>query len=220
MGGEGDSITAKAVLQGLTPYTMVPKSQQEIDKLNAIWQALHQAMATTPEDVIKTNSKLKVEVPKDFSTFYNTMPTFTNFVHCIFTAHSPLYIALKTDIVGGLAVWTDQAKARVTSRSLASFTWDVYKQSCHFAWGKMVGEENDKKDVAQWRAMALHICTGQNIDFLNLPTSLANAQPPLPPPLLAQPIKRPANATPYSDPASPTKLQKKNGTKDLAISRN
>ena len=29
-GGEGDSITADAVLQGLTPYTMVPKSQEEI----------------------------------------------------------------------------------------------------------------------------------------------------------------------------------------------
>ena len=196
-GGEGDSITAEAVLQGLTPYTMVPKSQQEIEELNTLWQALQQATATTPADVLKTNAKLKVEVPKDFSTFYNTMRTYTNFIRCIFTSRSPLYSALKKDVVGGLALWTDQAKARVTSRSLACFTWAVYKQSRHYAWGKMPEAGSESKYVAEWRAMALHIRTGQNIDFLDLPPSLANAQPPLPPQPPATPTKRPSETNPY-----------------------
>ena len=208
-GGEGDSITAEAVLQGLTPYTMVPKSQQEIEELNALWQALHQATSTTPADVIKTNAKLKVEVPKDFPTFYSTMRTYTNFIRCIFSSRSPLYAALKTDIVGGLAAWTDQAKARVTSRSLACFTWAVYKQSRHFAWGKMPYDGSETKYVAEWRAMALHIKTGQNIDFLDLPTALANAQPPaLPPKPPTTPTKRPADANPYDNADAPSKFLK------------
>ena len=60
----------------------------------------------------------------------------------------------------------------------------------------MPEDGSDTKYVAEWQAMALHICTGQNIDFLDLPPSLVNAQPPLSP-LLPQP------------PAAPTKRPSK-----------
>ena len=200
--GEGESITAESVLQGITPYTMVPKSDKEIKRINAAWQALQQATATTPTDIAKTSTKLKVEFLGDFQAFYRTMPTFTNFIHCLFTARSPFYIALKTDVIGSLATWTDSARSRVTPHTLACFTWAVFKQSTHFALGKMPEDlNNEKAFVPEWRTMVLSLRSGQNIDFLNLPQSVAEKQQ-LPPKPTETPLKRPADPNPY-DNASP-----------------
>ena len=61
----------------------------------------------------------------------------------------------------------------------------------------MPEEGTETKYVAEWRAMSLHIRTGQNIVFLDLPPSLANAQPPLPPQPPATPTKRPSETNLY-----------------------
>ena len=205
-GGEGDTITSESVLQGLTPYTMVPKSEEEIERLNAAWQALQQATATTPKDILQTTAKLKVEVPTDFNTFYKTMRTFTNFVRCIFSSRSPFYIAMKTDIIGGLATWTDNAKCKVTPRTLACFTWATFKQSRHFAMGKMItlqDQPSDKQFVPEWRAMVINLRAGLNLDFLNLPQAVTNKKPTLPPTPAPNPTKRPLSDDPYR--GSPSK---------------
>ena len=102
-------------------------------------------MARTPADILKTMAKLKVEALRDFNTFYKTIPTtYTNFIRCIFSSRSPFYtmIAMKMETIGKLATWKDNAKNKVTPRTLACFTWATFKLSRHFAMGKNVSRLN------------------------------------------------------------------------------
>ena len=72
----------------------------------------------------------------------------------------------------------------------------------------MPEESTEKKYIAEWRAMALRICTGQNIDFLDLPPSLANSQPPLLSQPPTTPTKHPTETNLYDNGTQPAKYLK------------
>ena len=188
-GGDDDGLTAISAMKGLSPYTMAPISDEEIEEDNDLFNAVSKASSTTHADLQKL-MKRRAKTPTSFSSMITILRTYANLLFNIFGGPSPLLLDLKSDVIKGLALWSIQAKLVASPQTRASIMWTIYKQTKHFVQGKMAGTTT--KYIPEWKSMILCIKTGQNLDLLSIPPGLqAQTSTPLPPTPRGPPLKRP-----------------------------
>ena len=145
--GDDDSSTAGATMKGLSPYTVVFMSAEEIEEARSFHDALDEATSATVAEVRKKHSR-QARAPTSFQDLLETLKTYANLLQAAFKPRCPLLLRLLSDVVNPLLKLTPVARQVMKKTTLAAILWAVYKESALFALGKEEDERTPEWDTA------------------------------------------------------------------------
>ena len=133
--GDDNSLTAGGAMKGLSPYTVVFMSAEDIEEARNFHEALDEATSATVAEVRKKHS-CTARAPSSFQDLLETLKTYGNLLQAAFKPRCPLLLRLLSDVINPLLKLTPVARQVMKKTALAAILWVVYKESALFALGK------------------------------------------------------------------------------------
>jgi len=121
-------------MKGLSPFSMLDLSEDEVSDLMAIDAALQLVSTTTVADY-KPKSSFYAKVPESAEDFIVLVKRFTNLLFALFGGACPLFLHIVI-IVENILQLSKSAQDVMTQSTKAAILWIILIQSREFARGK------------------------------------------------------------------------------------
>ena len=164
--GDDDSSTAGSAMKGLSPYTVVYISAEELEEARNFHDALEEATTATVAEVRKKHSRT-ARAPTSFQDLLDTLKTFANLLQAAFKPRCPLLLNLLRDVINPLLKLTPVARQLMKRTTLAAILWAVYKESTSFALGK-----EDAPATPEWETAVGMIRCKSDFTMLEVPVAI------------------------------------------------
>ena len=133
--GDSGAASTDSATKGLTIFTMGKVSATTIVKAVEFEDALREATSTTPSEVAKSK-KLHPHVPCSYLGLLQTIRTFCNLLHKLFTPTCPLLRELKKLIIY-MVEYDDHEQCIFNAHYNTVILWIVFKQTRSFTEGHL-----------------------------------------------------------------------------------
>ena len=99
--GNDDSSTAGSAMKGLSLYTVVYMSAEELEEAQNFHEALEEATKATVAEVCKKHSRT-VRAPTSFQDLLDMLKTFANLLQAMFKPRCPLLLEPLSEVINPL----------------------------------------------------------------------------------------------------------------------
>lgn len=125
---------------GLSPFAMIDLTEEDVAEMKLAHDDLTNATTVSASEYKAARAKLAPRTPVDSDGFMLMLKRYTNLLHALFTAMSPMYIQMY-GIVKALKGYSRHAKERFSHEAMTSILWIILLQSRIYAQGKMEGDD-------------------------------------------------------------------------------
>ena len=121
---------------GLSPFIVVDKTEDEVAEQNFGDDALQDASAVTPAELLAQQKISRPSVPTTSDKFLLMLQRYANLLYALFGADCPLFKCV-VKIITAFKAFSRNARDKMSQITRASILWVILKQSRRFALGEM-----------------------------------------------------------------------------------
>jgi hypothetical protein len=121
---------------GLSPFIVVDKTEDEVAEQNFGDDAIHNASAVTPAELLAQQKRSQPSVPNTSDKFLLMLQRYANLLYALFGADCPLFKCI-VKVITAFKAFSRNARDKMSQITRASILWVVLKQSRRFALGEM-----------------------------------------------------------------------------------
>ena len=171
--GDSGAASADSATKGLTIFTMGKVSATTIVKAVEFEDALREATSTTPSEVAKSK-KLHPHVPCSYLGLLQTIRTFCNLLHKLFTPTCPLLRELKKLIIY-MVEYDDHEQCIFNAHYNTVILWIVFKQTRSFTEGHL---QKPETALPEWITLLNTVSAKLPVQHVGVPHELFPQLPP------------------------------------------
>ena len=121
---------------GLSPFIVEDKTEDEVAEQNHDDDAINNASAVTPAELLAQQKHSKATVPDTSDKFLLMLQRYANLLYALFGADCPLFKCL-VKLITAFKAFSRNARDKMSQITRASILWVLLKQSRRFSIGEM-----------------------------------------------------------------------------------
>jgi hypothetical protein len=138
MGKEGNIDCPSLVNagNGLSPFIVVDKTEDEVAEENYDDDAINNASTVTPAELLAQHRQSRATVPETSDKFLLMLKRYANLLYALFGADCPLFRCI-VQVITAFKAFSRNARDKMSQITRASILWVILKQSRRFAMGEV-----------------------------------------------------------------------------------